>query len=112
MGSARGVSGVAMNTSIMEQVPQHFMGRVQNTFYFMGTALQSCLRFWSEQSRRLAWSLDFPSLDWCMPSRSSARVGRCERQCRLKQLPRWNENHFTGIAETRFWSFWNATFSL
>lgn len=40
MGSARGVSGVAMNTSIMEQVPQHFMGRVQNTFYFMGTALQ------------------------------------------------------------------------
>src|SRR6202045_4644232 len=32
MGSARGVSGVAMNTSIMDQVPQHFMGRVQNTF--------------------------------------------------------------------------------
>lgn len=40
MGSARGISGVAMNTSIMEQVPQHFMGRVQNTFYFAGTALQ------------------------------------------------------------------------
>ena len=38
MGSGRGVSGVAMNTSIMEQVPQHFMGRVQNTFYFAGTA--------------------------------------------------------------------------
>src|SRR5262249_2009569 len=33
MGSARGVTGVAMNTSIMEQVPQHFMGRVQNAFY-------------------------------------------------------------------------------
>jgi MFS transporter, DHA3 family, macrolide efflux protein len=43
MGSARGVSGVAMNTSIMEQVPPHFMGRVQNTFYFAGTALQICL---------------------------------------------------------------------
>jgi MFS family permease len=43
MGSARGISGVAMNTSIMEQVPQHFMGRVQNTFYFVGTALQICL---------------------------------------------------------------------
>ena len=40
MGSARGISSVAMNTSIMEQVPQHFMGRVQNTFYFAGTALQ------------------------------------------------------------------------
>jgi MFS family permease len=43
MGSARGVSGVAMNTSIMEQVPQHFMGRVQNAFNFAGTALQIVL---------------------------------------------------------------------
>jgi MFS family permease len=43
MGSARGISGVAMNTSLMQQVPQHFMGRVQNTFYFMGTALQIVL---------------------------------------------------------------------
>jgi MFS family permease len=40
MGSARGVSGVAMNTSLMEQVPKHIMGRVQNTFYFGGTFLQ------------------------------------------------------------------------
>jgi len=45
MGSARGVSGVAMNTSIMEQVPKHFMGRVQNTFYFAGTLLQVVLGF-------------------------------------------------------------------
>jgi MFS family permease len=43
MGSARGVSGVAMNTSIMEMVPHHFMGRVQNTFYFAGTLLQIVL---------------------------------------------------------------------
>ncbi len=43
MGSARGVSGVAMNTSIMEMVPPHFMGRVQNTFYFAGTGLQIVL---------------------------------------------------------------------
>jgi hypothetical protein len=40
MGSARGLSGVAMNTSLMEQVPAEFMGRVQNTFYFCGTFLQ------------------------------------------------------------------------
>jgi DHA3 family macrolide efflux protein-like MFS transporter len=40
MGSGRGITGVAMNTSLMEQVPQHFMGRVQNTFYATGTALQ------------------------------------------------------------------------
>jgi len=45
MGSGRGISGVAMNTSIMEQVPQHFMGRVQNSFYFAGTALQVVLGF-------------------------------------------------------------------
>jgi len=43
MGSGRGVSGVAMNTSLMEQVPQHLMGRVQNTFYFAGTCLQILL---------------------------------------------------------------------
>ena len=40
MGSGRGITGVAMNTSLMEQIPQHFMGRVQNTFYFAGTILQ------------------------------------------------------------------------
>ena len=40
MGSGRGITGVAMNTSLMEQVPPHFMGRVQNTFYAAGTALQ------------------------------------------------------------------------
>lgn len=43
MGSARGVGGVAMNTSLMEQVPNHFMGRVQNIFYFFGTLLQVVL---------------------------------------------------------------------
>ncbi len=43
MGSARGVSGVAMNTSLMEQVPPHFMGRVQNSFNFFGTFLQIAL---------------------------------------------------------------------
>ena len=45
MGSGRGLSGVAINTSIMELVPKHFMGRVQNTFYFVGTGLQIALGF-------------------------------------------------------------------
>jgi len=40
MGSGRGITGVAINTSMMERIPQHFMGRVQNTFYFAGTLLQ------------------------------------------------------------------------
>src|SRR5579872_2200043 len=43
MGSGRGVAGVAMNTSLMEQVPPHFMGRVQNTFSFAGISLQIAL---------------------------------------------------------------------
>jgi len=43
MGSARGVGGIAMNTSLMEMVPKHLMGRVQNTFYFAGTFLQLVL---------------------------------------------------------------------
>lgn len=43
MGSGRGISGIAMNTSLMEQVPNHFMGRVQNIFYFFGTGLQIVL---------------------------------------------------------------------
>lgn len=43
MGSARGVGGVAMNTSLMEMVPKHLMGRVQNTFNLLGTTLQLVL---------------------------------------------------------------------
>jgi hypothetical protein len=43
MGSARGIGGIAMNTSLMEMVPQHLMGRVQNAFYFFGTFLQLVL---------------------------------------------------------------------
>jgi MFS family permease len=43
MGSARGIGGIAMNTSMMEMVPKHLMGRVQNAFYFAGTTLQLLL---------------------------------------------------------------------
>ena len=43
MGSARGVGGISISSSMMHLVPKHFMGRVQNTFFFAGTALQICL---------------------------------------------------------------------
>ena len=40
MGCGRALGGVAITSNIMEMVPKHFMGRVQNTFYFAGTSLQ------------------------------------------------------------------------
>jgi hypothetical protein len=39
------VIGVAINSSVVGQVLRHFMGRVQNTFFFAGTALQIFLGF-------------------------------------------------------------------
>jgi MFS family permease len=45
MGVCRALGGVAINSSMMEQVPKHFMGRVQNTFFFAGTVLQLVLSF-------------------------------------------------------------------
>ena len=45
MGSCRALGGVAISTTMMELVPKHFMGRVQNTFYFAGTCLQLGLSF-------------------------------------------------------------------
>jgi MFS family permease len=45
MGSARGVGGIAISSTMMEIVPKHFMGRVQNIFYFAGTVAQIALGY-------------------------------------------------------------------
>jgi MFS family permease len=42
MGSGRGVGGIALSTEMMQLVPRHFMGRVQNAFSFVASALQIC----------------------------------------------------------------------
>jgi len=90
MGSARGVSGVAMNTSLMEQVPNHFMGRVQNTFYFAGTFLQVTLGLVVgavAQKVSLAggfaligsmYVLAFISAAWPLPAQASAVASAAE----------------------------------
>ena len=39
-GSARGVCGVALSSDLMEMVPKHLMGRVQNIIYLAGNFLQ------------------------------------------------------------------------
>jgi MFS family permease len=40
MGTGRGLAGIAISSTMMQMVPKHFMGRVQNTFFFIGTSLQ------------------------------------------------------------------------
>ena len=45
MGCGRALGGVAITSTMMDQVPKHFMGRVQNTFFFAGTLLQLVLSF-------------------------------------------------------------------
>jgi MFS family permease len=40
MGSSRGVGGIALSSEMMEIVPRHMMGRVQNIFSFGASALQ------------------------------------------------------------------------
>lgn len=42
MGSSRGIGGIAISSEMMEMVPKYFMGRVQNTFFFLASALQIC----------------------------------------------------------------------
>ena len=42
MGSSRGVGGIALSSEMMQLVPRHFMGRVQNAFSVLASALQIC----------------------------------------------------------------------
>ena len=89
MGSGRGITGVAMNTRLMEQIPQHFMGRVQNTFYAAGTTLQVLQSYLvgAAAERNLAagfsliglvYALGFVSATWPVPIHQPARVGEAE----------------------------------
>jgi MFS family permease len=43
MGSARGLAGISIGSSMMQMAPKHLIGRVQNTFYFAGLILQLVL---------------------------------------------------------------------
>jgi DHA3 family macrolide efflux protein-like MFS transporter len=87
MGSGRGITGVAMNTSLMEQIPQHFMGRVQNAFYAAGTALQLLQSYLvgAVAQRNLAagfsviglvYALGFVSATWPIRTRQAAEMTR------------------------------------
>jgi MFS transporter, DHA3 family, macrolide efflux protein len=89
MGSGRGITGVAMNTRLMEQIPQHYMGRVQNTFYTAGTTLQVLQSYLvgavAERSLvagfsviGMVYALGFLSATWPVPVHEPASVGQAE----------------------------------
>ena len=85
MGSGRGITGVALNTALMEKTPKHFMGRVQNTFYAAGTALQILQSYLvgAVAQRNLAagfsvigivYALGFVSATWPIRARQAVEV--------------------------------------
>ena len=92
MGSARGLGGVAMNTSLMEMVPKHLMGRVQNTFYFFGTFLQlvlalavgtvapQCQPGRRIRDPRLVYGLSFVAVSWPVGTPVAEEVARRNHQ--------------------------------
>jgi len=78
-----------MNTSLMEQIPQHFMGRVQNTFYMAGTmlqVLQSYLVGAIAQRNLIAgfsviglvYAIGFVSATWPIRTPQPAQVGQSD----------------------------------
>jgi DHA3 family macrolide efflux protein-like MFS transporter len=89
MGSGRGITGVAMNTSLMERIPQHFMGRVQNAFYAAGTTLQVLQSYLvgAVAQRNLVagfsvigmvYALGFASATWTVRPSSTIEVANAE----------------------------------
>ena len=89
MGSGRGITGVAMNTRLMEQIPKHFMGRVQNTFYFAGTTLQIIQSYLVGAVAQhnlaagfsviaLVYALGFLTATWPVPVREPAGLTEAE----------------------------------
>jgi len=89
MGSARGITGVALNTRLMEQIPKHFMGRVQNAFYAAGTTLQILQSYLvgALAQRNLAagfslialvYGLGFLAATWPVPVSQAAGLGQAE----------------------------------
>ncbi len=42
MGSSRGIGGIALSSEMMQLTPRYIMGRVQNAFSFVASALQIC----------------------------------------------------------------------
>ena len=85
MGSGRGITGIAFGTRLMEDIPKHYMGRVQNTFYAAGTFLQVLQSYLvgavAEKNLKagfasigLVYTLGFATAAWPIRGASAAQV--------------------------------------
>jgi hypothetical protein len=89
MGSGRGITGIAFGTTLMEEIPKHYMGRVQNTFYAAGTFLQVLQSYLvgAVAERKLiagfavigvVYMLGFLSATWPVRMATAAKGGQAE----------------------------------
>jgi MFS family permease len=86
MGSGRGVTHTAIASEMMEIVPKHFMGRVQNTFYFGGTILQLFLGIGvATIAHRVSLTLAFACIGGIYALACAAAMWPVERRARTVQ---------------------------
>jgi len=86
MGSGRGVTHSAIASEMMEIVPPHFMGRVQNTFYFGGTILQLFLGIGvAAVAHRVSLTLAFACIGGIYALACAAAMWPVERKARTLQ---------------------------
>jgi MFS family permease len=86
MGSGRGVTQTAISSEMMEIVPKHFMGRVQNTFYLAGTFLQLFLGIGvATVAHRISLTLAFACIGGIYALACAAAMWPVERKARALQ---------------------------
>ena len=83
MGSGRGVTHSAIASEMMEIVPKHFMGRVQNIFYLCGTLLQLFLGIGvAAIAHRISLTLAFACIGAIYAFACAAAMWPVERQAK------------------------------
>jgi MFS family permease len=87
MGSGRGITHTALASEMMEIVPKHFMGRVQNTFYFLGTILQLFLGIGvATVAHRISLTLAFSCIGGIYALACTAVMWPVERKARAMRV--------------------------
>jgi hypothetical protein len=107
MGSGRGVGGVSMNTSLMEMVPKHLMGRVQNAFNLIATRTSALRGRSCAQYKPRRWLCHHRLRVWAVirGSHGAGGGGSTGRSCRRLNF------FYHGVAETRRIAFFSQSVS-